>query len=89
LLEGEVLVPETYGKKRAHKMDTSKKNMALTFTIHDSSINLEKGHDGDAVRILFFDSGSVVLAPGLHGARFSNSTKFDMLKFQKNSEKNS
>jgi hypothetical protein len=35
------------------------------------------------------DHESVVLDPGLHGARFSNSTKIDMLKFRKNSEKNS
>jgi hypothetical protein len=31
----------------------------------------------------------VDMAPGLHGARFSNSTKFDIFKFRKNSEKNS
>jgi hypothetical protein len=29
----------------------------------------------------------VEMVPGLHGARFSNSTKIDILKFQKNSEK--
>jgi hypothetical protein len=32
---------------------------------------------------------TTIYAPGLHGARFSNSTNFDILKFRKNSEKNS
>jgi hypothetical protein len=30
----------------------------------------------------------VDMVHGLHGARFSNSTKIDILKFRKNSEKN-
>jgi hypothetical protein len=42
---------------------------------------------GDAKSRYYVES--VVLNPGLHGARFSNSTKIDMLKFRKNSEKNS
>jgi hypothetical protein len=45
---------EKLTRKSVHTKWIPVKNMALTFTIQDSSIDLEKGHDGDAVRILAF-----------------------------------